>query len=579
LRQNVDRCGRLTSSRVNNDMGSRVPASLDSPLPSPILYSRAFSTRIAHVGLAALIVLFGNRGLETAAANGDTRTLSLHHIHTDENITITFKRDGRYDEAALKKLDRFLRDWRKDEETHMDPRLFDVIWEVSREVGPDKVIQIVCGYRSPSTNAMLRQRSGGVAEFSQHTLGKAMDFFVPGASLEETREAGLRLQRGGVGYYPTSGSPFVHMDVGGVRHWPRMSREQLVRVFPNGRTVHVPSDGQPLSGYAQALADIQKRGSSAPSQMSLAAAQSAGVDTSAAHNSHSKSLLASLFHFDEEEDDKTQVAPARGASAPSSRTFSLASVDTKAEPPRTAAVPVPRPQPQRTALAAAVASAGNGDNMPATPTERDQWTTLAGITEPLRSPTGIPHTPMSNPNRTPAVTPWPVRDDKDRVPLDVVLAYADHSQSDTADFDSRFEAVGLSTARASASGPARSAVPRERIAHDNTAAAPKKGAASARTVPVVRVKVVEAAAPGTRYDDPWLRAAILAPQLYGSMTATLYGDPDFTELRTLMSKPTVAVAMSFAKDPYPGISATAFSGEAVVFLTTHAFSQRTAWLQ
>jgi uncharacterized protein YcbK (DUF882 family) len=561
-------------------MGSRVPASPESQPPSPILYSRALSSRIAYVGLAALIVLFGNRGLETAAANGDTRTLSLHHIHTDENITITYKRDGRYDEDALKQLDRFLRDWRKDEQTQMDPRLFDVIWEVSREVGPDKVIQIVCGYRSPATNAMLRQRSGGVAEFSQHTLGKAMDFFIPGVSLEETREAGLRLQRGGVGYYPTSGSPFVHMDVGGVRHWPRMSRDQLARVFPNGRTVHIPSDGQPLSGYAQALADIQKRGSSAPSQMSLAAAQSAGVDTSAARNSHSKSLLASLFHFDEEEDDKAQAAPARGAASSSfSRTFSLASVDTKAEPPRAAPVPVPRPQPQRTALAAAVASAGGGDNTPATQTERDQWATLAGIAEPLRPSGDIPHVPMSNPNRAAAVTPWPVRDDNDRVPLDMVLAYADHSQSDAADFDSRFEAVGLSTAYASASGPARSVAPHERIAHDSTAAARKKGAAPARTVPVVRVKVVEVAAPGTRYDDPWLRAAILAPQLYGSMTATLYGDPDFTELRTLMSKPTVAVVMSFAKDPYPGISASAFSGEAVVFLTTYAFSQRTAWLQ
>jgi uncharacterized protein YcbK (DUF882 family) len=537
-----------------------------------------FSSRIACAGLAALIVLFGNRGLETAVANGDTRTLSLHHLHTDENITVTFKRDGRYDEDALKKLDRFLRDWRKDEETHMDPHLFDVIWEVSREVGGDNVIQIVCGYRSPATNAMLRRRSGGVAEFSQHTLGKAMDFYIPGVSLEETREAGLRLQRGGVGYYPTSGSPFVHMDVGSVRHWPRMSREQLARVFPNGRTVHIPSDGQPLPGYAQALADLQRRGSSAPSQMSLAAAQSAGVDTSAARGSHPKSLLASLFHLDEEEDDNAQAAP---APASSSRTFSLASIDTKAEPARTAPVPVPaaRPQPQRTALAAVVASANNGDNIAATPTEHDHWTILAGLSEPPRPPAGIPHAPMSNPDRAPAVTPWPVRDNKDHVPLDMVLAYADQSQSDIADFDSRFEAVGLANAHASASGPTRSIAPRERIARDNAATAQKKNAAPARSVPVVRVKVAETAAPGTRYDNPWLRAAILAPQLYGSMTATLYGDPDFTELRTLMSKPATAVVMSFAKDPYPGISASAFSGEAVVFLTTYAFSQRTAWLQ
>src|SRR5215831_11670431 len=214
---------------AHNDMGSRVPASSASRILTPTLSSRIGPC----VGLAALMVLLGNNGLESAVANGDTRTLSLHHIHTDEDITITYKRDGRYDEEALKRLDRFVRDWRKEEDIHMDPRLFDVIWEVSRQVGGDKTIHVVCGYRSPATNAMLRRRSNGVAQFSQHMLGKAMDFYIPGAPLEEVRNAGLRLQRGGVGYYPSSGSPFVHLDVGSVRYWPRMTHDQLARVFPN----------------------------------------------------------------------------------------------------------------------------------------------------------------------------------------------------------------------------------------------------------------------------------------------------------------------------------------------------------
>ncbi|MFX7776502.1 DUF882 domain-containing protein, partial [Acinetobacter baumannii] len=68
------------------------------------------------------------------------------------------------------------------------------------------------------------------------------------------------LQRGGVGFYPTSGSPFVHLDTGGIRHWPRMTREQLVKVFPDGRTVHLPTDGTPLKGYELAKADIERRG-------------------------------------------------------------------------------------------------------------------------------------------------------------------------------------------------------------------------------------------------------------------------------------------------------------------------------
>jgi hypothetical protein len=106
---------------------------------------------------------------------------------------------------------------------------------------------------------MLRRRSAGVAKNSLHMQGKAMDFFLPDVPLARLREVGLRMQIGGVGFYPTSGSPFVHMDTGSVRHWPRMTREQLVRVFPNGNTLHVPSDGKPLPGYAEALAAYKAR--------------------------------------------------------------------------------------------------------------------------------------------------------------------------------------------------------------------------------------------------------------------------------------------------------------------------------
>ncbi|KUM26310.1 hypothetical protein AU467_22455 [Mesorhizobium loti] len=118
---------------------------------------------------------------------------------------------------------------------------------------------MVCGHRSPSTNAMLRSRSRGVAEKSQHMLGKAMDFYIPGVPLKKLRNIGLKMQGGGVGYYPTSGSPFVHMDVGNVRHWPGIGRQELVSLFPNGKTLHVPSDGRPLPGYEQALAAYKAR--------------------------------------------------------------------------------------------------------------------------------------------------------------------------------------------------------------------------------------------------------------------------------------------------------------------------------
>jgi hypothetical protein len=102
---------------------------------------------------------------------------------------------------------------------------------------------------------------------------------------------------------------------------------------------------------------------------------------------------------------------------------------------------------------------------------------------------------------------------------------------------------------------------------------PSRRAAVAATDERVKV-VVQAATPGMRYDDPWLRAIIIAPRLYGSMTATLYGAPDFTALRTLMDKPTIAVVMSFSEEPYPGITTNGFSGEAVVPLNTYVFRQR-----
>jgi uncharacterized protein YcbK (DUF882 family) len=553
-------------------MGSRVPASSASECSASI-----FSPRIGPcAGLVALIILFSNNGLESAAANGDTRTLSLHHIHTDEDITITYKRDGRYDEEALKRLDRFLRDWRKEEDIHMDPRLFDVIWEVSREVGGDRPVHVVCGYRSPETNAMLRRRSSGVAQFSQHTLGKAMDFFIPGAPLEELREAGLRLQRGGVGYYPTSGSPFVHLDVGSVRHWPRMSHDQLARVFPNGRTVHIPSDGHPLSGYALALADIEKRGSSAPSQMSLSAAQTAGIDIAAAGGGRKKSLLAALFHFDEDEDDAAQAA----SGAPASRSTSLASADPKAESVRTPLAPVPAARPQPSALPPVLARAATSDTSASAGGQRDRWAMVA-LAEPPRPPQAIPRAPLSNPDSAPALAPWPIRDlDTDRVPLDMVLAYAAQPQRDgDRDLGARAEAADERQLRAAASSLTRSVVLRENNTAAATVAAKKGSARAPAAVPVAHVKVVQAATAGMRYDDPWLRAMILAPRFYGSMTATVYGEPDFTELRALMDKPTTSVAMSFTKEPYPGITANSFSGEAVVFLNTYAFPQRTAWLQ
>jgi uncharacterized protein YcbK (DUF882 family) len=192
-----------------------------------------------------------------AAAAGSERTLYLYYTHTKETGTFTFKRNGQYDRRVLAELNHFLRDWRRGEDADMDPALFDLLWEVYREVGGNQPIHIVSAYRSPATNAMLAARSSAVADNSQHMKGKAMDFFIPGVQLSTLRAIAIKHQVGGVGYYPTSGSPFVHLDTGSVRAWPRMTRAQLQKIFPDGRTLHLPSDGTPLSSDGRRYAEAE----------------------------------------------------------------------------------------------------------------------------------------------------------------------------------------------------------------------------------------------------------------------------------------------------------------------------------
>src|SRR5437879_4398559 len=291
-------------------------------------FSRQFNPLVLpkagyQIGLTSLLLIAGAGTVHDATALNETRTLSFHHTHSNEDLTVTFKRDGRYDEEALKQLDHYLRDRRSQDQTTMDRHLFDILWEVYRDVDGKKPIQIISSYRSPATNAMLRRRSSGVARFSQHMLGHAMDFFIPDVPLEQIRYAGLRLQRGGVGFYPTSGSSFVHLDTGSIRHWPRMTHDQLARVFPDGRTVHVPSDGTPLKGYELARADIEKRGN--------------GGDAS----TKSKfSLFAALFRGkSNDEDDEAASAPA--VSEKTSPVGVIAAAPAKSANP----VPMPRATP------------------------------------------------------------------------------------------------------------------------------------------------------------------------------------------------------------------------------------------
>jgi uncharacterized protein YcbK (DUF882 family) len=271
------------------------------------LGSKPARHRVAALGLAVAAFLLGIRGTQNAVANGDTRTITIMHMHTKEETTVTFKQDGRYVSSALEKLNWALRDWRSDEPIRMDPRLFDVVWEVQRQLGSEQPFHVVSAYRSPNTNAMLRRRSRAVAKHSQHMLGKAMDFYLPDVPTARIREIGMRLQRGGVGFYPNAHTPFVHLDVGSVRSWPRMTRDQLVRLFPDQKTVHIPADGHPLAGYELAKAEILSGGGA------VAGYAVADADEGAVQATGGKSLWASLFGGDDEEVDARPARGRRGA--------------------------------------------------------------------------------------------------------------------------------------------------------------------------------------------------------------------------------------------------------------------------
>ena len=144
--------------------------------------------------------------------------LRLYHTHTDEHIDIVYRKGDTYIPEAIEQLDYFLRDSRNGTVHDFDPRLFDLLNDLTTSVGrPDAEIDVVCGYRTPETNRALRRRSHRVAKHSLHMQAMAIDIRIPGVTTKELRNAALDLHRGGVGYYRRKA--FVHVDVGPVRKW------------------------------------------------------------------------------------------------------------------------------------------------------------------------------------------------------------------------------------------------------------------------------------------------------------------------------------------------------------------------
>ena len=217
-----------------------------------------FARNIAAAAAVVVVLVVAGRG--TLGADGDkARTLSLYNIHTKETLSVVYKRNGKHVPEAMKQIDWILRDWRRDESTKMDPELIDLIWEVHNELGSREPVHIISGFRSRATNENLRKTVGGQASESRHILGQAADVHFPDVSVKQIRYSALIRERGGVGYYPTSAIPFVHIDTSRVRAWPRLPRQELALLFPSGRTQHVPLDGEPITPADVKLAREQNK--------------------------------------------------------------------------------------------------------------------------------------------------------------------------------------------------------------------------------------------------------------------------------------------------------------------------------
>lgn len=219
---------------------------LDDTHGGPSLRVKAGHLTCRLLGLGAAVLVAAASQAASARA-GDDRTISFYHIHTQERLTIQYKKNGRFLPDALKKINWIMRDWRKNESVPIDPNTIDIIWEMHRELGSQQPVSIICGYRSRGTNEMLRKTRGGQASQSQHITGKAVDIAFPDIPVRQLRYSAMIRERGGVGYYPTSGIPFVHVDTARVRHWPRMVRDELALLFPSGHSKHEPADGRPIT--------------------------------------------------------------------------------------------------------------------------------------------------------------------------------------------------------------------------------------------------------------------------------------------------------------------------------------------
>jgi hypothetical protein len=446
----------------------------------------------------------------------------------------------------------------------MDPQLLDLLWQAYQDSGSSDYIHIISSYRSPATNGDLRRRSSGVAKNSLHMQGKAIDFFIPGVDLSRLRAIGLRMQAGGVGFYPTSGSPFVHLDTGSVRHWPRMNRQQLVAVFPKGGTLHVPSDGKPLPGYNEALASYKSRKASGTVAV-------ASLTPELPAPTSGPIMLAALDQ-DEEEDNATAAAPAR-------RIVAVANYATTPPPlprlaprrapapvvavtPEPAPAPAPEPLPVLTVVAANEPQTGtlapdfdfgapHDWVAPAVPAalakamaERDQ--TRRGSSLPIPPTAVVATIDMSRPLRAAAITTAVLRKGAEPIAtVPRVLAFAPADEP---------VVVAPRPRIMTASGvPMPTLRPRQAAVRIAAPATPPIMPALPTLAPLLTMTALDTQ--GLRL---WIGPASTRQKVYALLTM-----PDFAHSPELMAKPALSFGAGFGQVAYTGLRTDRFAGPLV----------------
>lgn len=180
----------------------------------PDLSRRRFLT----LGLAGAVCVAARPAFALSSPGPRMKEIALRNLHTDEKLRVTFwKKDEGFNRSALAKINHIMRDYRTGDVYPIAPNLIDLLHDLSFQLRSDTPFELISGYRSPKTNAMLSAHSDGVAKKSLHTQGLAADIRMNGVSLRRLQSAALLMRRGGVGYYPQS--DFVHLDVGRVRRW------------------------------------------------------------------------------------------------------------------------------------------------------------------------------------------------------------------------------------------------------------------------------------------------------------------------------------------------------------------------